>query len=483
MARKKLAEPAHIQLHAENCLFFAACFLGAFHMLLSVFRYAIDYTSFQPYERWYALLLLFAVLVYLLITLIRFPNTSYRLKAFFAGMRSYEQLFMFALFFWFVIVCIIRQKTDPFPYFKVLDWWLLDTAVLSFVLFPLAYYAGKEKAMKASDFMLHIVVLPYSVFVGWCLWNVFRLTVITLPSGSQVGMTSDYQLVLGVHYNITGAISFTLFTISCYMIATQKPVLKVVYGIAAIVHLCISLLSNSRTVFVSLLFFATFSLFFFCWHLLRDKKGARKWIVCAGAAIAGFALIWCLRSLSFVWFDAATGFSSQISENSGQIIESAEQATESVAQTAARELTDMSGRRSFWMAALKVMISGPRAFFFGVTPSGASEALQKIGGITFDIAHAHNEILQFGVSFGVPAMIAYIVFIIKNLINCAKSLLRTDGKSYLDYIIVSTALPSLVVMNLAEAYLTAYFSVMSCVFFLFCGLNTYSVLTPRSVKR
>ena len=104
-----------------------------------------------------------------------------------------------------------------------------------------------------------------------------------------------------------------------------------------------------------------------------------------------------------------------------------------------------------------------------MTPFSVTEALQQIGGLHFEAAHAHNVILQFGASFGVPAMIAFVIFLIRICIKCVRAVLDFNSPNYGHRMMIAITVASLMLMNLAEAYLVAYFSIMSCVFFLFCG--------------
>ena len=188
--------------------------------------------------------------------------------------------------------------------------------------------------------------------------------------------------------------------------------------------------------------------------LLKEGLGYRLFLSAVAAVVAG-VLTWRLRAASFEWFEAITHFSA------------AEAASDSV-----RELTNLSGRENIWKAAVKVMFSSPLAFFFGVTPVGVTEALQNIGGLHFQAAHAHNEILQVGTGLGVPIMLAYIVFHVKVLLNGLKMLLNFKADNYLPCMLIVMVTASLFVINLAEAYLVSYFSMMSCIFFLFAGIIT-----------
>ncbi len=464
MAQPKLVKPDKFQIYAEKGLFFAAWLLGVLHMLLAVFRYTIPYGQFRAYIRWFSVFLIFAAGAYLILYRIKYPRTMYRVKALFKSMRNFNQLYVVALFFWFVLICAVRQPIDHVRYFKIHDWWLLDTALSALVLFPMACYAGRENAKKPIEWMLHIVVLSYSVFTGWALWQVFHLNVLTLPSGNQIGMTAQTQLGFGCHYNITGAIAFTMFAVSCYMIVTQKPGIKVIYVIAAALHLLVSLLSNSRTVYVTVLFFCSASVFFGTWYLLRKHKNIYRILISILAVTSCIFVLRWLRTAIFVMFDSVTNFHALLGSSSG----SAASAEDDV-----RELNNLSGRTKIWLAALKIMFSSPIAFFFGVTPAQVTNALKEIGGLTADIAHAHNIVLQVGASMGVPAMIAFVVFVVKITIDGLKIYWNTRGIELRDIGIVPIFIISLLIMNLAEAYLISYYSIMSSVFFLFCGFLTY----------
>lgn len=472
MASPRLVKPDRFQLIAEKGLFYAAWALGVLHMLLTVFRYTVNYALFRPYIRWYFLLLIVAAVIYLLLYRVRYPRTMYRVKSLFKNMRNFGQAFMLALFFWFVLVCAVRQSVDHFRYFKFGDWWLLDTAVSAFILFPIACFAGRENAKKYVEWMLHIVTLAYTVFTAWALWHVFHLNVLTLPSGSQIGMTANSQLSLGCYYNISGAISFTMFAVSCYMIATQKTGLKVIYLLAAALHLLAALLSNSRTVYVTLLFFCSASVFFGIFSILKTKTKAFRILVSLAAAACCLLLLRWLRTAVFVMFDSITNFHALLNgPGDASVITSAEDDV--------RELKGLSGREAIWKGAFKIMISSPTAFFFGVTPFQVTDALKEIGGLTFDCAHAHNVVLQVGASMGVPMMVAFVVFLLKTIITGVKVFVRARGRELRDSGMAAILIASLMMMNLTEAYLVAYFSIMSSVFFLFCGYLYYLKPEPK----
>ncbi len=479
VAKKKLAAANSLQLGIEKGLRSAAWVLAVMHGLLSAFRFVIDTKPFEQAEKWFALILLVSALAYLLMTKIKYPQTMYRIKGFFRSFKSYEQFFLIALFLWYAIICWIWQNINHLNYLRGLDFYILDTGIAALVLFPMTLYAGKGKARIYVESFLHVVCIAYTIFAGWCMWHVFHLNIITLPSGSQVGLTSSFTLLIGCHYNITGAISFTILAISCYMIVTQKIYFKVIYGIGIIIHLWVCMLTNSRTVYICVLFLGAATVFFLLWNALREKNIIIRIIAAASAAGAVALVIWWFRGTSFEWFDSITNFKVLAGLASSNAPAAASEALP--AQSDVRELTSLSGRQAIWMGALKTMTATPETFFFGVTPAKVTEALKTYGGLPGDFAHAHNAVLQIGTSMGVPAMIAYFVFIIIMVIKSIRSYLTLKGAAFRNYYMIPIITAGLVVMNLTEAYV--YFSAMNTIFFVVCGLLTYGPVYRDDQKR
>ena len=218
------------------------------------------------------------------------------------------------------------------------------------------------------------------------------------------------------------------------------------------------MLSNSRTVFICVLFLGAVVVFSLLWNSLRVKKAGIRLLLSVSAACTAALILWWLRDASFVWFDQITGFKSHVSIKTEEDI---------------RELTDLSGRPEVWLGALKIIVHDPKTFFLGVTPLGITPALKTYGGLSGDFAHAHNIVLQVGASMGVPAMIAFTVFIVRITIQCVRAYIESKGLKIKKTFMIPAIIASLLIMNLAEAYLVAYFSVMSCVFYLACGILVY----------
>lgn len=148
----------------------------------------------------------------------------------------------------------------------------------------------------------------------------------------------------------------------------------------------------------------------------------------------------------------------------------AEGDTKSAAQAgeeALRDLNDLGtikAREQIWKKTIAVIQSDWRTFLFGVTPMAAQDALAE-----FRITHAHNQILQIGLILGAPMMILFSVFLVIIGVKSVRLAFK-DGTSFFPGAgILSVVFFSLVVLTMVESYLVATFSIMSSLFFLFCG--------------
>ena len=134
-------------------------------------------------------------------------------------------------------------------------------------------------------------------------------------------------------------------------------------------------------------------------------------------------LFWWLRTEVFVWYGNITSITVTASEGMQHSVQTS-------AEETVRELNNLSGREQIWKGAIRIMLSSPETFFFGVTPFKVMDALKEIAGLTNDFAHAHNVFLQVGVAFGVPMMLAFMIFSVRVLWKGTQIVLRGAGKTY-----------------------------------------------------
>ena len=193
---EKKAKPCKAQLIYEKVLGYGTWFLVLFHMLLSTFRYFFDYfNTVCPYECWYTLILIIAGVLYLPLTLIFWRDTLYRIKIFFKKLISPAQIFCFVLFVWYIITCWVNTKVYGQPWFYYNDWWLLDAFILCVILFSMPRVLYEKTGKKMIDLLLYIISAVGTVIGIWALWNLFHLNVVTLPSGSQIGMNIYHYII------------------------------------------------------------------------------------------------------------------------------------------------------------------------------------------------------------------------------------------------------------------------------------------------
>ena len=138
-------------------------------------------------------------------------------------------------------------------------------------------------------------------------------------------------------------------------------------------------------------------------------------------------------------------------------------------EKAVRKLTDPMNRERVWQSAINVLKSGPHFFFIGVTPYGVSVALRELGGLNFEAAHAHNEVLQMAVAMGVPMAAMFAAFLIYMTVKSVRLGMVEGREHFRGAYMAPVVFAGLAVLTLAEAYLFGYFCIMSSLFFLFCG--------------
>lgn len=155
----------------------------------------------------------------------------------------------------------------------------------------------------------------------------------------------------------------------------------------------------------------------------------------------------------------------------------AEDAPKTAAQAGEEALRDLDNlitikyRERIWKGVIAALKSNKLWFFFGATPLGSADAIREVLNIGRLVgpAVAHNQILQIGISIGVPMAVVFIIFLIFMGIKSFKlGLLGRNIEFHGAYILPIVYL-TFVLISSVEAYLFATFSIMSSLFFLFCG--------------
>ena len=204
---------------------------------------------------------------------------------------------------------------------------------------------------------------------------------------------------------------------------------------------------------------------FLSWEKMKEQLTRLQYSLRRSAKIS------LLTALVLVFCTVTSVVSPMIGSNSNiDYAQTSEKETKTAAQAgedAVRDLNNMGtikARERIWQETISIMTSDWRSFLFGTTPIGTLDALKNVNAF-----HAHNQILQVGICIGVPMMLVFTAFLILIGIKCIP-LGLIDGKRIShEAFILPTVFISFIILTLVEAYLFASFSIMSSLFFLFCG--------------
>lgn len=468
MVKIKSTARTHFQMVYKWFLVSAVLLFAFFHVCLTFTRHYFtpenmmfssdSFMIAMKVDRWYALCLILATIVYLFV----YKRHSFRawdkLKSGQNKVLSKEWIVLLIMQIWYIICCWVYSRTYS-NYFQTYDWFLFDFAACALFFFPLALAVGHHKIQKYVDILLHVIIIISTGFIVWALWNLFHLNIVTLPNGLPLGMTQEYTFYPGVNENIGAAIGTSMVMISLYMIATHRWPIKLLYFIVMLPHLFATLLTGSRANFLALFIAFTLFSFMLVWNKTKMQSVLRCILLSTAAAVAAGAAIVYFRTGVFQLFDYITNLSSYISA-SPEI-------------NAHDSLLHDSGRLPIWYASLKMMVSSIRTFFFGYPIFDISQTIKdtliQLYGSGSAKAHAHNIILQTGLVMGIPGMLMFIAFLVMMVFRCVRvGIGKAKGNLHGAYVLPIIIL-TFIVVNMFEPFLLFYCSIMACLFFFFCG--------------
>lgn len=494
-----------LKCDCEKLLLFGAAGLMLFHMIISSYKNALPRRwFFRHADEWLGLMLLFAVLTYLIIVCFASPSTRIRYKQVILNFNVYEYWFSFFLVFWYVISCLMRQYMTGNTSFKDNDWWLFITWLMSFVVFPFARATGVKQARKYFAPMLRIVLIPHIIFFAWLLWNYFHKHYVTFPSGNSLEMIpGSASLAAGENRNNTAATALTMMGLCWYMLASRKTLRKLPYIFGIAVYMSVLILTNSRTSWYAGLVMISLIIFRFVWGVLRKGSQGLRILTGLVCVVACISLLLELRGEMFELLDRATNFTGNspttehlATQKSAQEAEfftinltrkagpNQNAATSSLIRftesgiylektTAAPDYArgterGLNGRKEIYLACLHVMLSRKYIFMFGVTHADVGKAIYNVCGVKTIYPDAHNYWLQMGLAFGVPMMLASIVFSVFLALRCLRVLFR-EKEDFSGAWTVPVLVLSTLVFELAETQISAGSLVVCPAFYLFAG--------------
>ncbi|MBP3882862.1 MAG: O-antigen ligase family protein [Lachnospiraceae bacterium] len=514
----------------RNVLRWGVILLTEFFIILSLMQYAIPEREYLKHEKRLGAAILLAALIYVVIAACTDRDELRRIGGLIRRMFCFEQIMLILVLLWYILGCAVRSRLDAEPLFKFNDNRLFMFTMTVFAFYPFMTLMGKERAKQIFEGMIHFTMAIYTVFCAWCVWKYYRVEFLTFPSGLRLqNYREGVSMMIGGNINITAAAAVVMTGLCMYMILTQKPVIRILYIPAAIVHLMVMILTNSRTSYLAFLCMVVAAGFLFTWdtlqksnYLVRFAAGLIAAALCAGAVYAARGSL--IKMFSHVYptyleqqaqAAAEEAAAKQAAEEAAHELlmkemaekaDTAEQTAESepavetamagetASETAAaeepapaaepappapiqtpygdetaRKMDDLNGRVSVWMTAIKIIRSSKDHFLFGVSPVYVKKQLEKVSGFDRSIPHAHNGILQVGVGIGAPAMLMFFLFEIAIIVRCLIIVFKGWGTPFRYSWIIPVILMGILIIDLVESMLFAMQRVNLPVFYILAG--------------
>ena len=436
-----------------------AFFYGLFHILLSVYRFyrAVYQTPLMYVDYALGALLLLVAGGYLCGLAVKNKGLPARTRTFLKPFLKPAYLIPFGLAAWSVLSVVCSPMKADGAWLSRNVYNLYDCLVSLLVLLPMArFFAGDRRPLRVVIHTLTAILTPLMIYV---IIEMFAGRIIDLPGDYDVlmlDMNGTKRLWIGAHANNTGAYAMVMIMLCVYMASREKPLLKVLYGLSAGVHLVILVLTNSRTAML------TIGLFACCAALLlaaprigrmKTKSKVLLLLLAAVALIGAYAL-----------------FTGGIYSLLGRTTD---------AENASSRLLNFvdTGRFRVWGAAFRSYVYSVGHFLFGVTPASVSDMIMHFtdGEIYY---HTHNQILEIGVALGVPAMLAFIWWLVLLLKRGVRRISLKGGAPFAEKLL-PVIVAMLLVSNMLEVMLLFHNLLPGSIFFLLAGY----VLTKEKPRR
>ena len=166
-----------------NTAFFWVVLLYAeIYLQMSLYRFFLPgYNGMLCFMKWGAVVLglaAFAYALYMITAKAKYPAAVHQTRSLIHKTQSFESVFLVYVFFWYIISVTMSQHFfgsyfKPYYFFNSNDTWMYVTGLTSFLFFPLANYAGEKRAKNTIECLLKTILIPYTFFTAWVLWQFF----------------------------------------------------------------------------------------------------------------------------------------------------------------------------------------------------------------------------------------------------------------------------------------------------------------------
>lgn len=434
-------------LNRKNLISFGL-FAAVFHAVITFFPYFFDNPDWM-----------FAV-DYILLGVTGFAAVWFIAKEQYPIRFQPAQVLLILFLAWYIISCLSMTITFGSDWVTYNHAGLLNTAVSGLLVFPLGYVMIREGKNSFGRILLHIVLLGWTLFIVYVLFHIFRGETITTFNNGIIRI-KDSALQLNCNRNTTGAWEMLFFLVCCFMtLRCKKMPLKIVYGLASVIHYVGLTLSNCRAGFLASLigFMAIAGIAVYLW--LDRKKGPHKLLFALIAAAAAGAAYYFLSTGIFSLYNAING-----AKSSGRAFAEQEQT--------------FSGREQVWGYAIEGIFSSFRTAVFGVTPMSVVEMINQISTGEKDV-YTHNQFLEIAAGIGIPGLCIFLGWF-GMIVRDAYRLFFVQKDKTL-FLIVPVIIMAMMLANMMEATLEFYDFINHYAFFLLCGMLYGKVNEPVQVK-
>lgn len=387
---------------------------------------------------------------------------------------STEIILLFILFGLFLLSCGYYFKTTgDATYVRNNLGFITETVFQLFILFPFGIcLVGKTKT-KAFEWIMHIVLFLIALFELYLIYRLFVDPQITeniqigynIPPVINNRFSIHFQNGDYINPNTIAIWAYCITFLSAAMMFISESKLKILSIFETIIGFVWVTICGARAGIVGI--GLTFG-FLLSIYLFRKSFSVGKKIISIilGILLAAIFIFGLNYGAGVIEYAVTKNFSS----SSYSIVTTtnlSDSADESSIQI--RSLADSNSRIDIWKGASKVLFNDKKSFIFGSTFFLVPDQIYKTHVIDSKL-HAHNQILEIGVAWGVPAMVIFIILIIVLVINSIRILIYDD---HFEYLLPSFGLCLLLIANMFESGLIGLTFLCGPLFFIFMGMVAY----------
>jgi hypothetical protein len=409
------------------------CWTAAvFHVLISLIKYITE-TLYLDYID----LIIFSIVIVFAAAHYLYYKPKFKLGA--------DLVMLLIMLAYFAISCVCMGFSSGRDYITENSTYMsdLEAAVLIFILGRYTARRGFTDLHKRS---FHALLLLWSAFMVFVLGVILSNNMLHLYPRGHIGMYMGTHLELNCNRNETGAIAMVFMLLCfCMIFWTKKTALKAIYAVCCLVNYFILVLSNSRTALVAGVVGFSCLVGLVVFRYVRERlKLAPSVLLGVASAIAAGAAMSLLRTPVYQLYSGKVMGFGGIGMDTRTVFDP-------------NDLT-LSNRTVIWEIAVGLLFT-VRPLLSGLTPIGIQESLGFID-------QTHNEFLEVGCGLGIPALIAFLVFLTIVAVKCFKIIFLGRNQSLkLATILILAYLTA----NMAEARLMFYGWFIGYAFFFLCG--------------